>query len=200
MKHQTYSLPMFPLNLILLPGEEMPLRIFEPRYKQLIAECEKSGNPFAVPYSSGDEISEVSSKVELVSVVSRSKNGNMVIRVRGIELFRTLDFIDELPGKLYGGGVVSPIDEDFRTTNPDLVVLVKKLKLNLNPALGLLITEPSVSMLDVARELRLTSEQKYRFITLTSNSLRERFLMGQLRFMEFIRNQELKLDNNFQLN
>ena len=56
MDSQEIKLAMFPLQTFLLPGEEIPLRIFEPRYIELIEDCEKLGMRFGIPYTSREEI------------------------------------------------------------------------------------------------------------------------------------------------
>ena len=127
MSFTTKSMAMFPLGVFLLPGEEIPLRIFEPRYKQLINECEENGNTFGIPYIIGDEIKTYGSEVELLNVVAKNNKGEMVILIKGVKNFHLLDFTESLPGKLYGGGIIEYVDDTYTTTNPELTVLVKKL-------------------------------------------------------------------------
>lgn len=200
MKPQVYRIAMFPLNVIVLPGEEIPLRIFEPRYKQLITECEETAASFAIPYQVGNQITEYGSEVELLQVVGRNSKGEMVIMIRGLSLIKIIDFMPELPTKLYGGGLIETLEVDFATTNSALAVLVKKLKINLKPDLGTLIIDNAISMIDVGKALMLKSNEKYKLITLPSKEAKERFLINHLRLVEMIHSQESKLENNFQLN
>jgi hypothetical protein len=74
------------------------------------------------------------------------------------------------------------------------------LKLNLSNKLGTLIVSESMNMLDIARSLMLKSEEKYKLLTLSSKVDKEQFIINQLRFVELIRSQETKLENNFSLN
>ena len=200
MKPKVYRISAFPLNLILLPGEEIPLRIFEPRYKQLIEECLESKLPFGIPYMNNGKIDEIGSEVEVVKLVGRNANDDMVIMVRGKSLFRTIDYFPVLPNKLYGATVSEPLNIDFTTTNPELAVKVKTLKLNLSSEFGTLITGVGINMLDIARAIMLKSDEKYKLLSLQSNEAREQFMLNQLKFVEIIRKQELRLENNFQLN
>ena len=55
----TNFIPIFPLNLVVYPGEALNLHIFEPRYKQLINECVANKKPFGIPSVLKDKISEM---------------------------------------------------------------------------------------------------------------------------------------------
>ncbi|MDX9769451.1 MAG: hypothetical protein RBT19_03760 [Tenuifilaceae bacterium] len=200
MKPSIYRLSAFPLNLILLPGEEIPLRIFEPRYKQLITECLETKQSFGIPFLGENGMTEIGSEVVVTKLVGRNANEDMVISIKGISLYKTIDFFPVLPDKLYGGTVSELLSIDFSTTNPEVAVRVKALKLNLSNELGTLIVSDSINMLDIARSLMLKSEEKYKLLTLTSKVDKEQFIINQLRFMELIRSQETKLENNFSLN
>jgi uncharacterized protein len=200
MEAKIYRIAAFPLNLILLPGETIPLRIFEPRYKQLINECLESSLPFGIPFLRNGEVSEIGSEVEVVKLVGRNSNDDMVITIKGKSLYKTVEYFPVLPDKLYGGTISEPINLDFSTTNPDVAVQVKKLKLNLSDDFGSLILDSSLNMLDVAKSLMLNSDEKYKLLSLTEKSAKELFIINHLRFVELIRNQESKLENNFQLN
>ena len=78
--------------------------------------------------------------------------------------------------------------------------MVKKLKLNISPKFGTLIVSDSMNMLDIAKVLMLKATEKYKFLNLTNRLDREQFILNQLNFIELIRAQETKLENNFQLN
>jgi hypothetical protein len=200
MKPQLYRTALFPLNIIVLPGEEIPLRIFEPRYKQLINDCEESGILFGIPYINSEGMTQLGSLVELKKIVGKAENGNSVIVIRGISLFSIIDFQEEMPGKLYGGGFVEPLNTKYTSTNVQLAVLVKKLKLNLNDTLGTLITESSINLLDVAKALMFNSEQKYKLISIKDDATREKYLINRLLLRDFIQKQEENLQNNYHLN
>jgi len=191
---------MFPLQVFLLPGEEIPLRIFEPRYKQLINECKETGDTFGIPYVSNDDIKSYGSEVELVNIVAKNSLGEMVILIKAISNFHLLNFKEKLPNKLYGGGIIEYIDDKFTTTNPELVVLVKKLNLNLDPVMGSLITGDSVNLMNVAKAIQLDSNEKYTFYALRNEQQMVNYLIKRLRFIEHIQMQEKLLENNFSLN
>lgn len=191
---------MFPLQVFLLPGEEIPLRIFEPRYKQLINECNETGDTFGIPFMNNEEILPYGSEVELVNIVAKNSKGEMVILIKGVANFHLLNFKEKIPNKLYGGGIIEYIDDKFSTTNPELVVLVKKLNLNIDPLMGSLITDDAVNLMNVAKAIQLNSEEKYDFYSLRNEKLMVNYLIKRLRFIEQIQAQERLLENNFSLN
>ena len=200
MSFSTKSMAMFPLGVFLLPGEEIPLRIFEPRYKQLINECEENGNTFGIPYIIGDEIKTYGSEVELLNVVAKNNKGEMVILIKGVKNFHLLDFTESLPDKLYDDGIIKYVDDTYTTTNPELTVLVKKLKLNIDQILGSLITNDTINLFSIAKSIMLNSNEKFSFYSLRDNYKMEKYLIKRLRFIEQMQVQEKLLENNFSLN
>ena len=200
MTKEFFKIASFPLNIIVLPGEEVPLRIFEPRYKQLVEECMESSLPFGIPYINENGITELGSEVEISKLVGRNSNDDMVITVRGKSVFEIIDHINILPHKLYGGALAQHHMADFSTTNPEIAVRVKTLRINLSDELGTLVVGDNINMLDIAKAIMLKSEEKYRLLSLRSKSAMERLILTHLSFIELIRSQESKLENNFQLN
>ena len=200
MESKVEKLAMFPLPTFLLPGEEIPLKIFEPRYIELITECQNTGMRFGIPFLNEDEIGSYGCEVELMSVVAKNSLNEMVVLVKCIRNFHLLDFYDELPGKLYGGGIIEFVDDSFDTTNPEIIVLTKKLKLNISTLLGTLPANNTYNLFDIAKALFLKSEDKFKFYSLRSQRKMEYFLYKQLKFYELIKKNEEILQNNFSLN
>ncbi|RPH32702.1 MAG: hypothetical protein EHM93_08255 [Bacteroidales bacterium] len=200
MNSYDFTLAMFPLQTFLLPGEEIPLRIFEPRYIELIEDCKKTGMRFGIPYTTSDEITSYGCEVELQSIVAKNSLNEMVVLIKCVRNFHLLDFFDELPNKLYSGGVVEYVDDDFNTNNPELIVLVKKLKLEINSINGAIATHSSFKLFDIAKSLLLKSEDKYKLYSLRNHLRMEKFLIKQLKFYELVKNNEDALQKNFSLN
>lgn len=194
------KLAMFPLQTFLLPGEEIPLRIFEHRYIELIEDCDKTGMRFGIPYSTAQEISSYGSEVELQSIVAKNSLNEMVVLVKCIRNFHLLDFYDELPNKLYGGGVIEYVDDEFNTNNPELVVLAKRLKLEIEPVIGPIASQTSFKLFDIAKSITLKSEDKFNLYKLRNRKKMEQFLINQLKFYELVKNNEDALQKNFSLN
>ena len=84
-------LPIFPLELVLLPGVPLPLHIFEPRYKEMIAECLEQKKPFGVLRASSEGVADIGCTAEIMSVVKKYDDGRMDILTRGVERFEVLE-------------------------------------------------------------------------------------------------------------
>src|SRR5688572_29324361 len=103
----TNFIPIFPLGIVVYPGEELNLHIFEPRYKQLIKECFDAGKPFGIPAVINDKMSEMGTLVEIREISKVYEDGKMDIRTEGKQVFKILEVIKELPEKLYSGAIVT---------------------------------------------------------------------------------------------
>ena len=71
-------LPLFPLELVLLPGVPLPLHIFEPRYKEMIGECLEQKKPFGVVRASSDGVADIGCTAEIISIIP---NPNLVKKI-----------------------------------------------------------------------------------------------------------------------
>jgi Lon protease-like protein len=83
-------LPIFPLDLVLLPGVPLPLHIFEPRYREMIAECLERKKPFGVVRVSSDGVADIGCTAEIMSVTKKYDDGRMDILTRGVERFEVI--------------------------------------------------------------------------------------------------------------
>src|SRR4051794_32722178 len=83
---------LFPLPLVLVPTERIPLHIFEPRYKELVDECLESGASFGLVLATGDgAVHEIGTKASVDEVLEVLEDGAMNIVVEGLERFRLLE-------------------------------------------------------------------------------------------------------------
>ena len=83
-------LPIFPLELVLLPGVPLPLHIFEPRYKEMIAECLEQKKPFGVVRASSDGVADIGCTAEIMSVTKKYDDGRLDILTRGVDRFEVI--------------------------------------------------------------------------------------------------------------
>lgn len=90
-------LPLFPLDLVLLPGVPLPLHVFEPRYKEMIAECLDEKKPFGVVRASSEGVADIGCTAEIIEVTKRYDDGRMDILTRGVERFEVLHVHEERP-------------------------------------------------------------------------------------------------------
>jgi len=83
-------LPLFPLDLVLLPGTPLPLHIFEPRYKEMIGDCLDQNRPFGVVRAKEGSIAEIGCTADIVTVTKKYEDGRMDIVTQGRERFEVI--------------------------------------------------------------------------------------------------------------
>ena len=128
MGQEIERFPLFPLGLVLLPGELVPLHIFEERYKQMIGECLDEEREFGILWLADDELKEVGCAARVTRVLERFEDGRMNILAEGTTPFRMERRIGDLA---YPAGDVVLLDDEpdsdddalerARTTYADLV-------------------------------------------------------------------------------
>ncbi len=84
-------LPLFPLELVLLPGTPLPLHIFEPRYKEMIRECLATDAPFGVVRALEEGIAEIGCTAEIISVTKEYPDGRLDLVCEGRKRFEVLE-------------------------------------------------------------------------------------------------------------
>jgi Lon protease-like protein len=112
--------PLFPLGIVALPSEGVPLHIFEDRYRRMIEHC-LEGEPgtleraFGIVWLSDEELKTVGCVCEVEQVLERLEDGRMNILARGVRPFRLLQRQDDLP---YPAGLIEFLDEDAEPELP----------------------------------------------------------------------------------
>jgi ATP-dependent Lon protease len=101
---------LFPLNVVLLPGEQLPLHIFEPRYRRMVRECLEMQVPFGMLLALPDGVVRVGCTAEILHVSKRYEDGRMDILTVGRHPFRILELFTDDP--LLEGNVDYLDDED----------------------------------------------------------------------------------------
>jgi Lon protease-like protein len=114
-------IPLFPLGVVLLPQMEMPLHIFEERYKVMINECIDQGKPFGIVYFDGKQIQKIGCTASITKVLKRYGDGRMDILTIGEKRFH-IEYLDESKAYLQAG--VSYVDDqDEKATDEDDTLL-----------------------------------------------------------------------------
>jgi Lon protease-like protein len=104
--------PLFPLGIVALPHELVPLHIFEERYRTMVAECLEQGTEFGIVWAGEEGVRPVGCAVEITEVLERMEDGRMNIVTRGTRPFRIVDEHHDLP---YPAGTVEfLVDKDER--------------------------------------------------------------------------------------
>jgi len=101
--------PLFPLGLVLLPEEVVPLHIFEERYKLMIGECLEQGTQFGILWLSDDGLRDVGCSANVTELLEQMDDGRMNVLIQGATPFRLVRRIEDLP---YPAGDVELLDEE----------------------------------------------------------------------------------------
>lgn len=179
----TKFLPIFPLSSIAYPGQLLNLHIFEPRYKQLIAECKEQGKGFGIPSVFKDSLNEYGTEMELIEISKTYPGGEMDIKTKGVKVFRIMEVLREVPEKLYSAAIVYEVEHlplDTEKLNPTLVDLVEKLHRVLGTNLDIYQKFRNPLSFDLAHYVALTPEDQYRLLVATSEKARQWFLIQHL--------------------
>ena len=90
-------LPLFPLNVVLLPGADMPLHIFEPRYRQMVRDCLETKSPFGMLLALPNGMAGTGCTAEILEVTDRYEDGRCDILAIGREPFRVVELFSDEP-------------------------------------------------------------------------------------------------------
>lgn len=178
----------------------MPLRIFEPRYLQLIDEARSSGISFVIPFVINKEVQEFGCEVGLKEVVAENPGGRMVITVESLSVVQIISYRKHLEDKLYPGGSIQRISCSKPLESLELKGLIKSYMEKFDGSFLDFNDSSQLTRQDVVKALNLASDDKFRFVCLPDTSQKEEYLMGQLRYLNMIREQETQLGNDFGLN
>jgi Lon protease-like protein len=100
--------PLFPLPIVLLPSEVVPLHIFEDRYKAMVTYCLDERSEFGIVWLADDGLKEIGCTAQIAEVLERAPDGRMNILVRGGHPFRLLERQEDL---IYPAGTVEMLED-----------------------------------------------------------------------------------------
>ncbi len=179
----TNFIPIFPLSIIVFPGENLNLHIFEPRYKQLITECFEQKKPFGIPAVVNKELKDLGTLVEVTAIKKVYEDGKMDITTRGVKVFRLLELIKEIPEKLYSGAIVTyPDDTDDGKWElmQKVVKGIKELHRLLEVSKDFKKPEEELKAFDVAHHMGLNIDEEFELLGLFREAQRQEYLKRHL--------------------
>lgn len=179
----TNFIPIFPLSLVVFPGEKVHLHIFEPRYKQLITECFETKKTFGIPSVVNNKLQEMGTLVQVTDIVQTYDNGELDIKTEGLRIFRILEVIKQVPEKLYSGAIVNyPENDDYgnRELMQKVVLGVKQLHKLLNITKDFKKPEDQLKTYDVGHHAGLSLEEEYEFLGLMKELQRQEYIKRHL--------------------
>ena len=179
----TNFIPIFPLNVVVYPGEELNLHIFEPRYKQLITECSEQKKSFGIPTVINSKLQDHGTLVQIIEMCKVYDNGEMDIKTQGLQVFRILELIKEIPDKLYSGAIVNYPD-NLQQGKPSLMQKVmagihdlhRLLKVNKEYKKA----DEEIKTYDIAHHVGLSLQQEYELLGLFDERQRQEYLKRHL--------------------
>lgn len=189
-------IPLFPLNILPLPGELTPLHIFEPRYRQLLFDAEAKDITFGIYYNHPSNDKKYGALVKLESVIKRYQSGESDIIVKCLDVFTLTSMTKTFRDKLYPGGEVKAWQIDIsEPVSPGLLMefveYMAMLKMYHHPS--------ACSVFHIANELNMDVRGKIDFLSIES-SKREQFLFRNLQFQRNLITAVEKSKDVFHLN
>ncbi|GAB3039735.1 LON peptidase substrate-binding domain-containing protein [Spirosoma pulveris] len=175
------TLSLFPLNLIVYPGEDLNLHIFEPRYRQLINECLDEERTFGIPAFINNKLPGYGTEMHVTTLHKRYPDGRMDIKSKGLGVFKLVNFENPIPGKLYAGGEVElvPPGDSYSAHASALTERLERLYNLLQIETDYSATSENLSY-KVAHKVGLSIEQEYELLTLETEAERQLFLIQHL--------------------
>jgi len=194
MKKRHLTLPMFPLNMVLLPGETTKLYIFEERYRQLVDDCLENDASFGIPYQEKGKVQQFGCEVKINRVLKTYENGGMDILVESKNLFRIIQYTEVLKPKLYGAALIENISNNQRILLNNLQDATVNYFSTVQNKLIDYETVSKLTVYSVASALQLTHPEKYRLV---SSANQQMHLLNLLNFIIHIINTEQQLKDRF---
>ena len=196
-------IPIFPLEVVVYPGDKLNLHIFEPRYQQLINDTVKTKQPFGIPAVVKGKLGGLGATVELRHVANVQADGQMDIKTEGRRVFRVVSWLKNYPGKLYSGAVVEyPVFDEIgdAALMRKIVADVKQLHRLLKVKKKLSKPNSKLTSYDVAHHVGLNLEQEYALLGLFFETERQKYLHRYLKnALPIVMNMEA-LKEKIQLN
>lgn len=195
------EIPLFPLNIFLLPGDYSQLYIFEDRYKQLVHEVRSGKQHFGIPYTSRLNTKNFGTLVELVEVVKEYPAGEMDIIIRAVGTFQLNKYFFQKPGYLFPGGKVhileTPVDAP---AGKKLLADFRAYLLQSDEFDSDWLSRTDIALFEIANALQMNDLEKMELLNLQEQARMENFLINYLRYLQLLRDQEAHVYDNIYLN
>jgi uncharacterized protein len=179
----TNFIPIFPLGIVVYPGEDLNLHIFEPRYKQLINECYKEKKLFGIPSIIDNRIQDYGTLMQITEITTVHENGEMDIKTRADKVFRILEIIKEVPEKLYCGAIVNyPPNHEHGSAEVmrRVVNSIKELHKLLKVEKDFKKREEDLNAYDLAHHVGMSLQEEYELLGLMHERQRQEYLKRHL--------------------
>ena len=180
----TNFIPIFPLSIVVYPGEQLNLHIFEPRYKQLINECFETKKPFGIPSVIDNKMNDTGTLIRVLEITTVYDDGKMDIKTEGLEVFTILEVIKELPEKLYSGTIVNypaNVERGNRVLMQHIITAIRELHKLLKISKEFKKPDEELWSYDVAHHAGLSLTEEYELLQLLHELQRQEYLKRHLK-------------------
>ncbi len=200
MATQQLTIPMFPLNMVLLPGETKTLHIFEERYKQLVADCLDNEAHFGIPFMHQKSMGDYGVEVKISNVIKLYENGEMDIAIEAVRVFKIIEYSKVLTPKLYGAGVIQFEEEMIDKPSHVLQELTKEYMWVSQENIIPIDAFDNSNVYGIARLLDLSAPEKYELIKAKNTLEKEDYLKPKIKLFIHLIRTENELKSKFVLN
>jgi Lon protease-like protein len=193
--------PLFPLPLVALPHELVPLHIFEQRYQTMFAELLERESEFGIVWSADGALRQVGCACEVTEVLERMEDGRLNVLTRGTRPFRIVERQADRP---YPAGTVEFLEDDDEPLDEPIVELARSAYADL--VLAITDESPEVEQLEtmdayaMASTVELGLDAKQQLLRLRSENARlrlvTRLFRGALKRVDYIERSEAKARSN----
>ena len=163
------ELGLFPLGIVLLPGEQIPLHIFEPRYRELIGECLERDTEFGLLHADDGGLREIGTRARVTEVLERFDDGRLNVVVQGGDRFRVRALTS---GRAFGTATVEDVEDEDDPADPAAEERARELFHTLREAVGVDLGEPPPGAFGIAGLLDFDVGAKQELLELRSERLR----------------------------
>ena len=175
LKHA--KIPLFPLNLVALPKEKIPLHIFEEKYKNMISDCISNKKPFGIIQIKDKKMANIGCSMNVYKVLKKYNNGEYDIICKGVERFK-INKIDKQNDLWYAE--VSFFNEDYKSINKEFFdqILDKYLKILIssNAKINIQNEVDKKNSFDFTKNVILPRQIKQIFLNLNNEKERLEFI------------------------
>jgi len=188
------------------PNELVNLHIFEPQYREMINECYTENKTFGIVTYINNEMKDYGTEMKIDKIVKVYDDGRMDIQTKGISVFRLLEFVKEVPNKLYTGGIVTKIEninDKSVLMSQKILKLTEDLFLVMQLDLSKLSKIKEIVSFEIAHHIGFSIEQEYELLSVKREVVRQKIILEHLKKIlpvvkeaEHLR-QKVKLNGHF---
>lgn len=180
----TDFIPLFPLSIVVFPGEPLNLHIFEPRYRQLIRECEDNKITFGIPAYIDNKLMDFGTEIRLKNIQNIHPDGKMDVETQGMGIFKIHTFYREVPNKLYSGADIERMVNNSKGnshTAHRILMAAEELfdLLSINKTVDEFLPE-DFSAYELAHHVGFSLSQEYDFLCIPTELERQSFMLTHL--------------------